>query len=305
MRYLYHAVVVLSLLSAPLAAQAAPPADASYELAVTLDDLPWVAGLKPGDTRLAANGRILAALKAHAALATGFVVCDRMCKDDPVVFAWNDAGMFLGNHSHSHPHIDALSPDDWREDIETCVERLRTQAGVEPEWFRFPYLQSGKTVARRDAAKATLAGMNLRVAPVSVDTGEYALVAPYVAALAAGDPRKAKAIGDAWVDHVMDAVHHYKEISEARLGRQIRHVLLLHANALAADHLDALLARLKADGARFVSLDHALADPAYAREDDYAGGIGLSWLYRFAPQATGGWEWDDAQVKALRERFGK
>jgi len=304
MRYLYHAVIVLSLLSTAVA-QAGPPTEASYDIAITLDDLPWVGGLRPHDTRLGANTRILAALQAHAALATGFVVCNRMRKDDPVIFAWNDAGMFLGNHSNSHPHIDALSPADWEKDIETCVDRLRTQAGVEPAWFRFPYLQSGKTIARRDAAVATLAGMKLRGAPVSVDTGEYALVAPYVKALAAGDTRTADAIGAAWVTHVVDAVQHYKKISKERLGRQVRHVLLLHANALAADHLDALLTRLEADGARFVSLDHALADPAYAREDDYAGGIGLSWLYRFAPQMTDAWAWDNAQVKALQEQFGE
>ena len=59
-------------------------------------------------------------------------------------------------------------------------------------------------------------------------------------------------------------MQHAREVGRERFGREVRHVLLLHANRLNADHLDRLLEILARDGARFVPLETALADPIYA-----------------------------------------
>jgi peptidoglycan-N-acetylglucosamine deacetylase len=52
------------------------------------------------------------------------------------------------------------------------------------------------------------------------------------------------------------------------VGRPVPHVLLLHAGAFDAHILDRLLAAYEKAGARWISLDEALADPAYQREPD-------------------------------------
>jgi hypothetical protein len=55
------------------------------------------------------------------------------------------------------------------------------------------------------------------------------------------------------------------------IGRQIRQVLLLHANTLNADRFDALAEALVRRGYRFVTLTHALEDPAYCLPDVFVG----------------------------------
>ena len=301
--------VVCRLFAGTLVLLALAPAEGAaceegelLEIAVTIDDVPWVGGLGKGDSRQKATERILAALKKHSAPATAFVVCNRMKDDDPRLRAWLDAGMSLANHSNSHPKIDDLELDEWRKDVETCTGRLGKFLGTTPKWFRFPCLQSGKTLEKRAAALKILKDLGHSVAPVSVDTGEYVLVKPYVKALSAGDKPRAAKIGQAYVAHVMAAVRHYREVSRERLGRQIRHILLLHANALAADYLDQLLTELEKEGFSFITFDYAMADPAYALEDDYAGPIGLSWLYRFKPHVTGSWEWDARELERLKKQ---
>ncbi|MBN1424198.1 polysaccharide deacetylase family protein, partial [Candidatus Fermentibacteria bacterium] len=72
-------------------------------LAITIDDLPFVNAVKPGDSRIEATGRILSSLTAHDVPATGFVVCDRIGGQEEILQRWMDAGMELGNHSCSHP----------------------------------------------------------------------------------------------------------------------------------------------------------------------------------------------------------
>ena len=65
-------------------------------------------------------------------------------------------------------------------------------------------------------------------------------------------------------------------------GREVLHILLLHANALNAEYLGQLAERIEHRGYRFVSLAEALADPAYSQADPYVGPKGLSWLQRWA-----------------------
>ena len=59
-------------------------------------------------------------------------------------------------------------------------------------------------------------------------------------------------------------------------------ILLLHDNRLNADALDALVAMARRRGYSFISVDEALKDPAYRRQDASVGRRGLSWLHRWA-----------------------
>ncbi|MCU0611461.1 MAG: polysaccharide deacetylase family protein [Candidatus Eisenbacteria bacterium] len=293
-----------SAFSVGLALARASAASVGPQIAVTIDDLPFVNAVRPGDSRMEATGRILAALEKHHVPATGFVVCDRIPGQEAILRQWMEAGMELGNHSCTHPHLDEMPLGDWAEEVLECTETLTRFTGTRPRWFRYPFLQMGATVGLRDSAVAIVRSCGHSVAQVSVDTGEWALVKPYVDAWRAGDAAGARIVGDAYVDHLLGAVEHYREVARARFGRDIPHVLLLHANALAADYLDTLLTALEGRGVTFVPLADALSDSVYALPDGYAGLIGLSWLYRVAPFLEGAWSWDNAQVDAFGQRFG-
>lgn len=253
----------------------APTANAQ-PVAVTIDDLPWVGGLAPGDDRDLATDRILDALGTRHVPATGFVVCRRWGKRVDTLQRWLDAGMDLGNHSDTHPHLDDLSDEAWETNVRKCKDRLGSMRGKRRpsnRYFRYPYLQQGKSVVVRDRRALALKQMGYQNAHVTIDTGEWALVKPYVDAKNAGDEARAAQVAEAYVDHVVAATLYYRALAREQEGRDIRHVLLLHANALAADSLGPLLDALKRQGVTFIPLSKALQDPVYAKPDRYAGGI--------------------------------
>ena len=141
-------------------------------------------------------------------------------------------------------------------------------------------------------------------APFSIDTADRLLAGAYERALADGDSAGREAIAQAFVDHVADAADHYRDVAIARTGADVSHVLRLHASALTANRLAALLDRLAKMGFRFVSLDEALKDPVYTRKDEYVGPTKMSWLYRFGPADPDALSWDNGRARALGERFG-
>ena len=264
---------------------------AGTPVAVTIDDLPFVGNVRAGDTRAAAIDRIVAQLSAREIPATGFVVCKQIGEGE--LAHWK--GVELANHSTQHHSVDALGERAFVDDVRACGKRLEANAPV--RYFRYPYLQTGKTPALRDAVAKQLAPYAL--APVSIDTSDWALAGFY-----AKDGADRQAIADAYVEHVLAMARHYRTVGRERAGREIAHVLLLHANALAADHLGDVLDALRADGFDFVPLSEALADPIYAQPDDYAGPIGMSWLYRTAPAIPDAWDFDHGQERTIERRFG-
>jgi peptidoglycan-N-acetylglucosamine deacetylase len=80
-----------------------------------------------------------------------------------------------------------------------------------------------------------------------------------------------------------DAVFAYAEqLSRQIMGYEPKQILLLHANQLEADHIGELLEVMRKRGYRFISLEEALADPAYSLPDTYVGEDGTGWLDHWA-----------------------
>lgn len=271
-------------------------------IAITIDDLPWLGPAPPGEDRAAVTRRLLAHLRARDIRATGFVVCGQIGDgDDQVLRLWLDSGMELGNHSQSHRDLNDAPLAGWLADVRSCDATLRAVAGEPIRLFRYPYLHQGPTAERKSAAGALLGELGYQTAHVSVDNSEWILRRPYDEAIRAGDLATRQRIASLFVDHILDAVAHYQSVARERVGRDVDHVLLLHANALVADQLGTLLDSLAARGFEFVTLDEALRDPAYDRVDGYVGLGGLSWLYRLEPAVPERVRWDDEQAARLRE----
>lgn len=269
-------------------------------VAITVDDLPWVGPLPPGMTRIEATDAILAALAAHGAHATGFVNCDRAQTGAPVLRRWLEAGHSLGNHTDGHLDLNTADPAVWVADARSCDAFLRDLTGKDNLPFRYPYLHRGHTAERYQAGQDAIDAMGSIVAPITIETLDWIMDAAYVAALRSGDEARARAIADAYLDHVVAASRHYRAVAEERLGRDVAHIILLHANALLARYLDDMLHRLAREGFRFVPLEAALQDPVYRMQDDYLGRDGISWLYRIPPADPEAVRWDRAAAERLR-----
>lgn len=266
-------------------------------VALTFDDLPLAV---PGDDRAPGalaeaqrvNAAILKALAAHHATAIGFVNEIKLNVDNErdaraeVLRAWLRAGMELGNHTYSHPSLSEVEVSKYEDDFirGTTITSSEVQAvGKTERYFRYPYLDTGKTKPERDAVVAFYTSRGFQNAPVTVQNQDWMFNAPYSDAVAKHDDAAQTRVLQAYLQHTTKALAYAEDLSRQSFGREIPQVMLLHADALNADYLGEVLALLAQHGYRFIALDEALHDAAYFTRDDYVGSDGISWLDRWQP----------------------
>ena len=243
----------------------------TFDIAVTVDDLPVHGQLPPQMTRLGIAGSYLRTLAAHhVPEAYGFVNAIGI-KNEPgsaaVLEAWRKAGYPLGNHTYSHMNLDnAASLDAWQADVAAGEPEIASRmAGADWHYLRFPYLAAG--AARSDAALAYLRGRGYRVADVSLSFGDWIYSDTFARCLAKGDTATIEAMKVQYLASVDSAIAEMLANSQRVYGRVIPQVLLTHIGAWSAATLPDVLAKLDAAGAHYVTLAQAQADPAYAEPD--------------------------------------
>jgi len=285
--------ILLTLWFALLPPSPAAPPPAAREIAVTIDDLPTVSVL--GNDLAAAERTtdgLVAALGRHRVPAIGFVNEGKLRTDGRVddrrvalLSRWIDAGLDLGNHTFSHLDLHRTMLAAYEQDVlsgEKVTRRLLLAAGKRIQFFRHPFLHTGRTLETRRSFDAFLKRRGYRVAPVTVDNYDYIFAAAYDRAGARGDAGLQDRIASAYLSYMTAVVAYYEQQSAAIVGREVRQTLLIHASALNAAAFDALAAMLTSRGYQFVTLERALADPAYGLPDSYVGPAGITWLHRWA-----------------------
>jgi peptidoglycan/xylan/chitin deacetylase (PgdA/CDA1 family) len=284
-------------------ADTAAPAAATPAMAITIDDLPWIGALRPGESRSDALQRMIDGFVSRNVPAMAFPNCDRVGAGAPSMRQWLDAGLELGNHTAAHLDLNSAPLQQWLRDVRSCHAMVQSHTDADTVWFRYPFLHQGRNAQRQQAALDLLAELRSPIAHVTIDNSDWILAVAYGDAVTRGDSVRAAAIGDAFVEHILQATAHYQQVAQRKLGRDVPHVLLLHANLLVADHVGRLLDELEARGFRFISVAAAHEDPAYALPDEYTGGDGLSWLYRMRPATPEDKAWDDAEAARLRAQW--
>src|SRR5262245_2369373 len=167
-------VTLTGTIAALFAAVAIGHAQASKEMAITFDDLPFAyAGKLTIADQRDAVARVLAALAKHRVRATMFVVGGTITEANTgFVDAVVQAGHVVGNHTFSHVDLAALSTEGYIQEIQKGEEAIKPWLkGV--EYFRYPYLRQGNTVEKREAVLSWLASRGIVVAPVTIDNNDY------------------------------------------------------------------------------------------------------------------------------------
>ncbi|MEM0964163.1 MAG: polysaccharide deacetylase family protein [Bacteroidota bacterium] len=308
---------LLALVLTAASGACAQPPDASSDgarppdrtIALTVDDLPVVRGRD-----LAHRQRMTRDLVRHITTAgvpaVGFVNegkldGEREAQID-LLRQWVEAGLDLGNHTYGHPSLFDTPLATYQDEVrrgDVVTNRLLAARGDSVRYFRHPYLNVGPDLETRRAFEDWLSAYGLAIAPVTHDNTEWIYAFAYDRAR--DDAVLQARIADAYLAYMDTTMAYYETLAQQVFGREIAHVLLIHANALNADHLDRLIQVFRQRGYRFVTLDEALADPAYASEDAHAGRAGISWLQRwaihrevsFAPEPV-----TDSWVEALTNR---
>ena len=278
------------LLCLALTAACASRPETHWQVAITIDDVPMTGGADcDPDAVMRVNDALIDTLGEYQAPAVAFVVPGASCQGRESVGAlaarWRVAGHEVGNHTFSHPDYNLLDAEAFLADAQAGhdgLELVLRATGQHVRWFRPPLLHAGAGPERRAALSHWLTSRDYQLGVVTIDNQEWVYAAAYERALAHGDAVLASRIVDGYLAHLQECVVYYRALSRRVFSRDIPQVLLLHANRLNGDHLSAVLALLRASGARFVTLREAVADDAYAAVDDYAGPRGLSWLQRWA-----------------------
>ncbi len=253
------------------------------EIAVTFDDLPIVTSSDPIAVQQRVTRDLLGHLTSRKIPVVGLVNTRKLASPAHVALLdrWLEAGFELGNHTYSHPDLHRVSAEAFEEDIvkgETPLrEVIRHHRGTF-RYFRHPFLHTGRTDEVRARIATFLAKRGYTVAPVTIDNSEWIFARAY--ALAKGAQQKK--VVDAYLDYMMAKVAYHDAEAKKLFGREIRQVLLVHANALNAHAFGKLADRLAKAGHRFITLERALEDPAYQSRDGWRGAGGISWLDRWA-----------------------
>lgn len=290
---LFIAAVLLSLLAAqPLLTEATQSTKPQRKMALTFDDLPYVnlgrPNYLPNARRITTE--ILRVLQAHRAPAVGFVnenkvqVAGEVDERIALLQQWVDAGMVLGNHTYSHPDFNRLTAEQFQDEIikgEVITRRLMEGRKPYQLYFRHPMTHTGETREKKEAVERFLAVRGYRVTPHTIENSDFVFNVAYVRALINKDAALAKRLRTAYLDYTIAATEFAERVSPQIFKREVTQTLLLHTNDITADCLDEMLQRFVARGYRFVSLDEAMADPAYQTKDTLVTAHGPSWLWRW------------------------
>jgi peptidoglycan-N-acetylglucosamine deacetylase len=257
-------------------------ANAEKQVAITIDDLPFQYGrFLPESIEGEKFRAVLAAFHKHHIQVFGFVISSRIdTRRSELLNEFKAGGHIIANHTFTHPDLNTTTADWYINDILKGDSAIAKWVdGV--KYFRYPYLHQGPTQAKYDSVAEFLRKGSYVNVPVSIDDDDWLFNKHYTAALNDKDSVKADSIGEAYLIHMSEKTNLFDSVAVAMLGRDIKHILLIHMNEINADYLDRLLSWYEEQGWHIITPQEALTDSLYKMRDTYIGTNGTSWLLRF------------------------
>ncbi len=261
-------------------------------IAVTIDDLPVVSTRSDLKNRQEITRKLLAHITKAKVPAIGFVNEGKLYNGEKrdeaqidLLRAWLAAGLELGNHTFSHLSLHGNSLEKYEAEIlkgEIITKELLAAKRLKIRYFRHPYLWTGTSLPTKADLGAFLKAHDYTIAPVTIDNEDYIFSSAYDRAFDKNDEKLMKRVGAAYVPYLEAKMDYWERQSMKLFNREIKQILLLHANFINSDYFDDLARMLKKRGYQFVTLENALADEAYRLPDTFVKPNGISWLHRWA-----------------------
>lgn len=277
---------------------------------ITIDDLPC-ANCAEG-TWDTITDHLLDALEKHHVPGIGFVNEGKVYREGvldksraALLDQWLKRGQDLGNHTYAHLGATNHTIVEYEQDIvqgEALLRPLMEKNGKQLLYFRHPFLQTGPTASYRDSLYAVINKHGYVTAPVTFDNDEYIYAFCYEHAKRAKDTMLMAELASGYLTYMDSSIRFHEEQTQEFLQRDIPQILLIHANALNADHLDELLTLMEKRGYTFVPLLDALADEAY-RLPESSTRYGFSWIRRWRLAAGQKPLWPPEVPVAVMERY--
>jgi peptidoglycan/xylan/chitin deacetylase (PgdA/CDA1 family) len=275
-------------------------------VAVTFDDLPVVCQCENDAERTDITEKLIATLKKYKMPILG-VVNEQKLESNGIVEParvvllqkWLDAGFELGNHGYSHKDIKEVSFEDYKNEIlmgERITRGLALKAKLPFRFYRHPYLSAGDNLQVRHELDAFLKSHGYVIAPNTITYQDYTFSSAYETAFRNGDTLLAQRIREAYLPYTLGRWEMAEKQSIELFGREIKQILMVHANRVNADAFDEVAKLMQERGYVFISIDEAMKDQAYARPDIYDGKVGVTWLSRWAAELEKKFNYSGTQV---------
>jgi peptidoglycan/xylan/chitin deacetylase (PgdA/CDA1 family) len=280
-----YAVAAVKPVAPPDVAPASP-APAHFRLkrhpavALTFDDVPAAGGLHVDETRVGIIARLIQELHAnHLKGVYGFVNGTGI-NDDPdlqqALHLWVAAGMNIGNHTFDHPALDDTTAEAYIHDIVINEPTLRQyDSNGDWHWFRYPYLEEGNTLEKREAVRSWLQEHGYRVAQVTLNFQDDDWDDPYGRCLARHDQDGIEWLKQSYMENAVEFIRLGREEQIIAFGHEVPNVLLLHETDFTTLMFPSLMQLLRGEGFRFAPLAKIERNPIYAldpREPNPGGG---------------------------------
>jgi peptidoglycan-N-acetylglucosamine deacetylase len=269
----------------------ADPSLAGSRVAITIDDIPENGDMLPGTSRAEIAAGLIKVLKDnHLHQVYGFT--NGYFMDwDPAEFeiykTWLRAGVPLGNHTYNHPNLNDVGATAFIADIEKQEQLLAKLKDFSPLlkqrfMFRYPFLDEGDTLEKRDEVRAYLAKHGYQIAEVTTDYSDWAWTDAYVRCSKAKDQKTVSWLKKNIVESADQHLRASNVISDRLFHRRVAQILLMHDGEFDVITLGAILKHWRAEGVSFISLKEALRDPVYSINPNFAYKGGSAFLEQIA-----------------------
>lgn len=126
-------------------------------VALTFDDGP----------NASTTSTLLSTLGKAGARATLFNIGKNAAANPALVRAERSAGMWIGNHSYTHPHLTSLSRSGMRSELQRTQQAITAAGAPAPTVFRPPYGE------HNSALDSVAAGLGLKLVTWTVDSKDW------------------------------------------------------------------------------------------------------------------------------------
>jgi endo-1,4-beta-xylanase len=141
------AAALLAAIFAVCLAGTATSAVAAHRDSAAADCGAGYVGLTYDDGPNAGNtANLLNALTSNGLRATMFNIGQNAQNNQALVRAQRDAGMWIGNHSWSHPHLTQLGSAQISSELQRTQQAIQSATGTAPRLFRPPYGETNATL---------------------------------------------------------------------------------------------------------------------------------------------------------------
>jgi peptidoglycan/xylan/chitin deacetylase (PgdA/CDA1 family) len=238
----------------------------SKEIALTFDDAPRNSSYFSGLKR---TTKLIQQLKDEKVSTVFFCNSARNDEDSGLLRLklYGKEGHLIANHTHSHKGLSKVSVDEYVKDFEKGHEILSKLPNF-IKWFRFPFLDEGDTLEKRDRIRKVLKDQGYISGYVTVDNYDWYMDKLFQTASQKKQQIDFDKLRDLYVKVLLEDSEFFDNISVKGLGRSVKHVLLLHENDLAAMFIGDLIKALRKNGWKIISPKEAYTDAIASVEPD-------------------------------------